>query len=115
MTNLEKQFYVYILASRHGGAVYVGVTSDLAGRVYQHKEGLIKGHTSEYNIMQLMYYEVHENAESAITREKRIKKWNRSMKNDLIEKHNPLWEDLYNHILGGIPAKAGISASTGSV
>lgn len=93
---MDKQFYVYILASRPGGAIYIGVTSDLLKRIYEHKNEITKGHTSEYNIKQLVYYEMHENAESAIVREKRLKKWTRAMKNDLIEKHNPLWEDLYD-------------------
>ena len=96
---MEKQFYVYILASRPGGSLYIGVTSDLIKRVYEHKQEITKGHTSKYNIKQLVYYEVHENAESAITREKRRKKWTRVMKNDLISKANPLWEDLYSQLV----------------
>ena len=96
---MEKQFYVYILASRPGGSLYIGVTSDLIKRVYEHKQEITKGHTSKYNIKQLVYYEVHENAESAITREKRLKKWTRVMKNDLISKANPLWEDLYSQLV----------------
>ena len=91
----EKQFYVYILASRQGGAIYIGVTSNLVQRMYQHREDIVDGHTKKYNIHQLIYYEIHENAESAIIREKRLKKWTRAMKNDLIVQQNPLWEDLY--------------------
>lgn len=92
---VEKQFYVYILASRPNGAVYIGVTSNLIQRIAQHRDGLIEGHTKKYAIKTLVYYEVHENAESAILREKRLKKWTRAMKNDLIVSGNPRWDDLY--------------------
>lgn len=91
----EKQFYVYILASRPNGAIYIGVTSDLIKRVYEHKTGTITGHTSKYDIKQLVHYEIFGNAELAIEREKRLKKWTRPMKNDLITRNNPCWEDLY--------------------
>lgn len=91
----EKQFYVYIMASRINGAIYIGVTSDLIKRVYQHKNEEVEGHTSKYNIKLLVHYEIFGNAEEAILREKRLKKWTRPMKNDLITKQNPLWEDLY--------------------
>ena len=94
----EKQFCVYILASRPNGAIYIGVTSNLAQRLYQHRSGAIDGHSAKYNIHLLVHYEIHETAESAILREKRLKKWTRAMKNDLIFKHNPLWEDLYSSI-----------------
>ncbi len=96
---MDKQFYVYILASRPNGAVYIGVTSNLLQRIYQHREGLIEGHSKKYGIKQLVFYEVHENAESAILREKRLKKWSRAMKNDLITQQNPLWQDLYPTIV----------------
>lgn len=89
-----KQFCVYIMASRPGGALYIGVTSDLLRRVDEHKSGKVKGHTRTYGIKDLVYYEIHESAESAILREKRLKKWSRDMKNDLIDRHNPVWEDL---------------------
>jgi len=92
---MKENFYTYILSSRPNGATYIGVTSDLIKRVYQHKNEITKGHTSKYNIKQLVYYEIYENAEEAILREKRLKKWTRAMKNDLISKTNPLWEDLY--------------------
>lgn len=95
----EKQFYVYIMASREGGALYIGVTSNLLKRCFEHREGLVEGHTKKYNLKHLVYYEVHENAESAILREKRLKKWTRAMKNDLVTKENPLWEDLYPKIV----------------
>ena len=94
----EKQFYVYIMASRPNGAIYIGVTSDLPQRYHQHCQGMVEGHTKKYHIKTLVYYEAHENAESAIIREKQLKKWTRAMKNDLIAKANPLWEDLGNRI-----------------
>lgn len=92
---LDKQFYVYIMASREGGALYIGMTSNLVKRCFEHREGLVQGHTSKYNIKRLVHYEVHQNAESAILREKRLKKWTRAMKNDLVAQGNPRWEDLY--------------------
>jgi putative endonuclease len=94
----EKQFYVYIMASRENGTIYIGVTSDLIKRVYQHKNEITKGHTSKYNIKLLVHYEIYGKADDAILREKRLKKWTRSMKNDLITKQNPLWKDLYDTI-----------------
>ena len=94
----EKQFYVYIMASRENGAIYIGVTSDLIKRVYQHKNEITKGHTSKYNIKLLVHYEIYGNVEDALLREKRLKKWTRPMKNDLITRQNPLWKDLYETI-----------------
>lgn len=94
----EKQFYVYILASSPGGAIYIGVTSDLPKRIYQHREGMAEGFTKKYSIKTLVHYEQHETAESAILREKRLKKWTRAMKNDLIAQSNPHWQDLYPSI-----------------
>ena len=96
----EKQFYVYIMASREGGALYIGVTSNLVKRCFEHRESLGDGHTAKYNIKRLVHYEVHENAESAILREKRLKKLSRAMKNDLVAQGNPRWEDLYPNIAG---------------
>ncbi len=92
---MKESFYIYILASRPNGAIYIGVTSDLIKRVYQHKNEVTKGHSSKYNIKQLVYYEIYDSAEEAILREKRLKKWTRAMKNDLISRINPIWEDLY--------------------
>ena len=96
---MAKQFYVYILASKRNGTLYTGVTSDLIQRVWQHKNDLVKGFTRRYNIKTLVYYEVHESAETAITREKKIKKWRRAWKLKLIEDSNPEWKDLYEEIL----------------
>ena len=89
---------VYIMASRPNGAIYTGVTSNPVRRVWQHKEDFADGHTSTYGIHRLVWYEVHDNMESAITREKRIKKWNRTWKVRLIEETNPGWKDLYGEI-----------------
>lgn len=95
---MDKQFYVYILASRRNGTLYTGITSNLAQRIWQHKQNMIEGFTKKYDVKVLVYYEVHDNAESAITREKRIKKWRRSWKLRLIEDKNPHWKDLYEGI-----------------
>jgi putative endonuclease len=95
---MNKQFYVYILASKRNGTLYTGVTSNLVQRVWQHKNNVIKGFTQNYNIKILVYYEAHDNAENAITREKQIKKWRRNWKLRLIEKSNPKWNDLYDNI-----------------
>ena len=95
---MEKHFYVYILASKKDGVLYIGVTSNLIQRVWQHKEAVIDGFSQQYQVKRLVYYEIHENAESAITREKQLKKWNRQWKIELIEKNNPFWNDLWNEI-----------------
>ena len=89
---------VYIMASRPYGAIYIGVTSNLPQRVWQHKSDFVKGHTSDYHIHSLVWYEVHDNLDSAITREKQLKKWNRDWKLRLIEETNPFWNDLYEQI-----------------
>ena len=94
-----KQYYTYILASKKNGTLYVGVTSDLLKRIYEHKQNLIDGFTKKYNVHTLMYYEVHNDIREAITREKRIKKWNRRWKIRLIEEMNPEWRDLYCEIV----------------
>jgi putative endonuclease len=95
---MVKQFYVYILASKRNGTLYVGVTSDLTKRVWEHKSKLVKGFTEQYGVDKLVYYEVHSDAENAILREKQIKKWNRSWKLRLIEEKNPDWKDLFDDI-----------------
>ena len=111
---MEKRFWVYILASKPNGVLYIGVPSDLIKRIYQHREKVVDGYTKQYHVSKLVYFEEYENAEFAITREKRLKKWYRSMKIDLIEKQNPLWEDLYPSLTGAvgvekIPAFAGMT------
>ena len=97
---MDKTYCVYILASRKGGSLYIGVTSDLAGRVWQHKEHVIKGFSDRYNIERLVWYEVHEDPEAAIQREKNLKRWNRAWKVALIERNNPQWNDLYPGLFG---------------
>jgi putative endonuclease len=89
---------VYVLASRRNGTLYVGVTSDLIRRVWQHKNNLAGGFTKEYGVHMLVWHECHETMESAIKREKNIKKWNRRWKLALIEKSNPNWKDLFNDL-----------------
>jgi putative endonuclease len=92
-------FWVYILASRPGGTLYVGVTNNLVRRVYEHREGLVAGFTRRYGVKSLVYYEQHDTAVAAIQREKNIKHWPREWKIDLIVSMNPDWRDLYNDIL----------------
>jgi len=96
---MDKQSYVYILASKRNGTLYIGVTSDLIKRVYEHKNDLIDGFTKQYGVHTLVYYEVAEAIESAIAREKQLKAWKRKWKLDLIEKNNPTWKDLYVDII----------------
>ena len=91
---MEKQYFLYLLASKPYGTLYVGVTSNLIQRVFQHKEGLVDGFTKKYDVHQLVYYEVHLDIREAILREKRIKKWNRQWKINLIEQNNPHWINL---------------------
>ncbi len=86
---------VYILANIPKGTLYIGVTSDLIQRIWQHKSGLVEGFSKRYNLHTLVWYELHETMESAIVREKAVKKWNRAWKIELIEKTNPNWTDLY--------------------
>ncbi len=93
-----KQPYVYLLASRRNGTLYVGVTSNLVQRVGQHKERLIDGFTKRYGVHRLVWYECHESMESAIRREKAIKEWKRRWKLALIEKQNSTWRDLYEDL-----------------
>ena len=90
-----KQYYVYIMASKRNGTLYIGVTSNLLKRVYEHKNDFIKGFTQKYKVHRLVYYEVHIDIQQAITREKQMKRWERQWKIELIEKTNPNWKDLY--------------------
>ncbi len=95
---MMKQFYVYILSNKRNGTLYTGVTSDLLKRVYEHKNDLVDGFSKRYGIHDLVWYEMHETAESAISREKHIKKWNRKWKLELIDNSNPFWDDLYEKL-----------------
>ncbi len=92
---------VYLLASRRGGTLYVGLTGDLARRVWEHKGRFVEGFTKDYRVDRLMWYEVHETMESAQARELAIKRWKRAWKVRLIEEGNPRWEDLYGEVMGG--------------
>ncbi|MHB1679737.1 MAG: GIY-YIG nuclease family protein [bacterium] len=93
-----KKYYVYILSSKRNGTIYTGVTSDIVKRVYEHKHNVVEGFTNKYNVHQLVWYEIYETAESAINREKQIKKWKRAWKLNLIEKENQEWIDLFESI-----------------
>jgi putative endonuclease len=97
----EKTYWVYILASRIGGTLYIGVTSDLVQRVYEHRTGAVPGFTSKYGVYRLVYFEEFGDIENAIKREKRLKKWNRGWKIWLIEELNPNWDDLFLTIATG--------------
>ncbi|MCH9844980.1 MAG: GIY-YIG nuclease family protein [Alphaproteobacteria bacterium] len=94
-----KQPCVYILASERNGILYIGVTSNLLQRIYQHKHEMIEGFTKKHNVKLLVYYEHHATMESAITREKQMKIWKRQWKMNLIERDNPQWLDLYDSLL----------------
>ncbi len=89
---------VYILASERNGTLYVGVTSDLLKRVWEHKNDIVEGFTKRYKVHTLVWYQVHPNMESAIKCEKDIKEWKRKWKLELIEENNPTWKDLYSEL-----------------
>ena len=91
---------VYLLASQRNGTLYTGVTSNLIQRIWQHREGLAEGFTKKYRVKTLVWYEQHATMESAIAREKALKKWNRAWKLKLIEETNPQWRDLWPEING---------------
>ncbi len=96
---MGKQPAVYILASMKYGTLYIGVTSNLIKRIYEHKNNLIDGFTKSYGVHRLVYYEMHASMENAILREKQMKKWKRGYKINLIEKENSDWNDLYEELL----------------
>ena len=96
----NRQPAVYILASQRNGTLYIGVTSNLVQRVWQHREGLAEGFTNTYSVKTLVWYELHDTMDSAITREKALKKWKREWKLRLIESGNPDWSDLWPNIIG---------------
>ena len=96
---MPKQPAVYILASKRNGTLYIGVTSNLQKRAWEHKNDVIEGFTKQYRVHLLVYYELHGDMVSAITREKQIKKWNRAWKLELIEEKNPDWKDLWEEIV----------------
>ena len=90
---------VYLLASQRNGTLYIGVTSDIVKRIWEHKNNAAEGFTKRYAVHTLVWYEVHETMESAITREKTLKGWKRKWKLELIEQDNPQWTDLYNSLI----------------
>ena len=100
---MEKQPCVYLLASSRNGTLYCGVTSDLVQRIWQHREHLAEGFTKRYDVIRLVWYELHPTMESAIQRERRIKKWNRAWKVRLIDAGNPSWRDLWADVSGQMP------------
>ena len=95
MSAMDKSSYVYIMASRPYGTLYIGVTSDLIKRVWQHREGFVDGFTKQHKTHRLVWYEIHCDIIEAITREKQLKHWNRDWKINLIQSTNPSWLDLY--------------------
>ena len=95
-----KDFYTYILSSKRNGTLYIGVTSDLIKRIWEHKNNIYEGFSKKYSIHNLVYYEIHSTFESAVTREKKLKGWKRKWKLELIEKENPHWKDLYLSLTG---------------
>ena len=97
---MDRQPAVYMLASGRNGTLYIGVTSDLVGRTWQHREHTVDGFTKKYGVTRLVWYELADTMEAAITREKQLKKWNRDWKLDLIEESNPYWNDLWPLIVG---------------
>jgi len=104
---MDKNYYVYILASRRNGTLYIGVTSDLIKRTWEHKNKAVEGFTKRYGVDNLVYFEQFNDSENAIKREKRLKKYNRKWKLELIEKENPGWRDLYEELVSGLPDRVG--------
>ena len=96
---MNRQPAVYLLASKRNGTLYIGVTSNLPARIWQHKNDRIDGFTRKYRVHRLVYFELHEEMTTAIRRKKQLKKWRRAWKIELIEKDNPQWRDLYEEIL----------------
>ncbi len=99
----EKSFFVYMLASKRNGTLYIGITSDLEKRIYEHRNDINEGFTKRYKVHTLVYYEDGGDAFHAIQREKQLKKWNRAWKMHLIEKYNPQWKDLFDDEKGILP------------
>ncbi len=95
----RKAFCVYILTNKKNGTLYIGVTSNLIRRIFEHKNDLVEGFTKKYQLHSLVYFEVIDSADAAIMREKRLKKWKRAWKISLIEKVNPAWRDLYDDLI----------------
>jgi putative endonuclease len=94
-----RNYYVYILASKRNGTLYISFTNDLVRRVYEHKNNIVKGFTQKYRVHHLVYFEQYHDVYEAIYREKQLKKWDRKWKLELIEKENPEWNDLYDELI----------------
>ncbi|OGH93032.1 MAG: hypothetical protein A2534_01630 [Candidatus Magasanikbacteria bacterium RIFOXYD2_FULL_39_9] len=94
----RKNYYLYVLSSKRNGTLYIGVTNSLVRRIYEHKHGLVDGFTKKYSVHDLVYYETYDSINTAISREKEVKKWRRKDKINLIEKENPNWRDLYEEL-----------------
>lgn len=97
---MDRSSYVYLLASKPYGTLYLGVTSDLIKRVWQHREKFVAGFTKKYAVDQLVWYEIHGDIMEAIKREKQLKEWRRAWKIELVQEHNPHWRDLFDDICG---------------
>ena len=95
---MRKTYYVYILASKKNGTLYIGITNNLKKRVFEHREELVSGFTKKYGVKNLLFYESTESSYTAIQREKNLKNWNRKWKIELIERDNPEWKDLYDEL-----------------
>jgi putative endonuclease len=104
----EHSYFVYILASGRNGTLYTGVTNSLVRRIWEHKQGAVEGFTSAHGVTKLVYYEAFGDIDAAIAREKRIKRWRRTWKLELIEKANPTWKDLYDEATGDIAELPGV-------
>ena len=99
MLSMERTPSVYLLSSKPNGTLYIGVTSSLIKRIWEHKNDLCDGFTKKYRVHMLVWYELHQDMENAIKREKQLKKWNRQWKIRLIQEKNPTWQDLYETII----------------
>jgi putative endonuclease len=104
---MEKYYYVYILANNRNGTLYIGITSEIVKRIWQHREKVFQGFTEKYNINKLVYYEIFKDPQNAIKWEKRLKKYKREWKINIIEKDNPEWKDLYDQLISGLPEQVG--------
>jgi len=107
---MEKQPCVYLLASDRNGTLYIGVTSNLVGRVWQHREHAVDGFSARYGVTRLVWFELHGSMESAIQREKQMKKWNREWKLRVLDAANPSWRDLWPDIIGAVPKATSIDS-----
>lgn len=99
---MSKQYYVYILAKARNSTFYTGVTNDLMRRVWEHKQEVAEGFTKKHGVKRLVYYEIFDDIDAAVWREKLIKKWRRAIKMDAIERMNPQWNDLYEELVGEV-------------